>query len=131
MVIYHSVWRIMHYSRYPRFLQLFLYPYPLRYMIYLVEPLGNIISNCHGRFIHIFMHWYDPIFKIYEWNSRFSSMNMAVFFSLFSCQQYIKNFIIIYKIDFLFLLRSVKFTSCRLPQKNLLQHFINFSIRKR
>ena len=33
-----------------------LFTYPLRYIIYLGEPLGNIISNCHGTFIHIFMH---------------------------------------------------------------------------
>ena len=30
-----------------------LYTYPLRYIIYLGEPSGNIISNCHGTFIHI------------------------------------------------------------------------------
>ena len=59
-----------------------LYTYTLRYIIYLGEPSGNIISNYHGTFIHIYMHWYDPIFKIYKWNSRFSSINLAIFFVL-------------------------------------------------
>ena len=78
-----------------------LYTYPLSYIIYLGEPSGNIISNYHGTFIHIFMHWYERILKKYKWNSRLSSINMTVFlFSLFSCQQYIKSYIIIYKIDF-------------------------------
>ena len=68
--------------------------------------------------------------NIYE--TVFSSINIAVFFpSFFSCQQYIKNYFIIYKWDFLFQLISVKFTSCRLSQANLLQHFIHLSIRKR
>ena len=62
MVIYPSVWRIMHYSRYPRFKYIYIYTYKLSYIIYLGEPLGNIISNCHGTFIHIFMHAYYPIF---------------------------------------------------------------------
>ena len=39
------------------------YTYPLRNIIYLGELSGNIISNYHGTFIHIFMHWYDPIYK--------------------------------------------------------------------
>ena len=38
-----------------------LYTYPLRYIIYLGEPSGNIISNYHGTFIHICMHGYYPI----------------------------------------------------------------------
>ena len=33
-----------------------LYTYTLRYIIYLGEPPGNIISNYHGTFIHIYMH---------------------------------------------------------------------------
>ena len=33
-----------------------LYTYPLRNIIYLGEPSGDIISNYHGTFIHIFMH---------------------------------------------------------------------------
>ena len=33
-----------------------LYTYPLRYIIYLGEPSGNIILNYHGTFIHIYMH---------------------------------------------------------------------------
>ena len=33
-----------------------LYTYPLSYIIYLGEPSGNIISNYHGKFIHILMH---------------------------------------------------------------------------
>ena len=40
-----------------------LYTYPLRYIIYLEEPLGNIIKNYHGTFIHIFMHGYYPIYQ--------------------------------------------------------------------
>ena len=54
----------MHYSRYPRFLQLYIYTYTLSYIIYLGEPPGNIISNYHGTFIHIFMHGYDTKKKI-------------------------------------------------------------------
>ena len=38
-----------------------LYTYTLRYIIYLLEPSDNIISNYHGTFIHIFMHGYYPI----------------------------------------------------------------------
>ena len=33
-----------------------LYSYPLRYILYLGEPLGNIISNFHGKFIHLCMY---------------------------------------------------------------------------
>ena len=121
----------MHYSCYPR-LYNYLYTYTLRDIIYIVQPLGNIISNYHGTFIHIYMNSYDSISKIYIWNSFFSSINLAIFFwfSLFSCQQYTKNYFIIYKLDSLFQLISVNFTSCRLPQSNLLQHFIHFSISK-
>ena len=79
-----------------------LYTYPLIYITYLEEPSGNIISNDHGIFIQIYMHWYDPIFKNINETVVFSSMNMALFFSLFSCPQYIKNYIIIYKIGFYF-----------------------------
>ena len=53
------------------------------------------------------------------------------FVLIFLCEQYIKNFIIIYKFEFLFLLIPVKFTSRSLPQANLLQHWIHFLIRKR
>ena len=35
------------------------------------------------------------------------------------------------QVGYFFQLLSVKFTSCRLPQANLLQHLIHFSIRKR
>ena len=109
-----------------------LYTYSLRYIIYLGEPLGNIISNYHGTFIHIFMHWYDPIFKIYKWNSRFSSINLAVFFVLSFFLPTIHQELFHYlQVGFLFQLISVKFTSCCLPQANRLQHFIRFSIRKR
>ena len=38
-----------------------LYTYTLRYIIYLGEPSGNIFSNNHGAFIHIFMHGYYSI----------------------------------------------------------------------
>ena len=131
MVIYTSVRRIMHYYLTPAFFLTVLYSYTLRNKIYLREPSGNIISNCHGTFIHVFMHWYDPIYIIYKWNSHFSSIHMAVFlFSNFLWEQYIKNFVIIYKSEFLYLLISVKFTSCGLPQANLLQHCIHFLIRK-
>ena len=34
------------------------YTYSLSYIIYLEEPSGNIISNYHGTFIHIFTHIY-------------------------------------------------------------------------
>ena len=47
MVIYPSVWRIMHNSCYPWFLQHFLYTYPLINILYLGEPSGNIICNHH------------------------------------------------------------------------------------
>ena len=40
-----------------------LYAYPLRHIIYLGEPSGNIILNYHGTFIHIFMHGYYPIYQ--------------------------------------------------------------------
>ena len=40
-----------------------LFTYPLRYIIYLGEPSGNIISNYHGTFIHIFMHGYYSIYQ--------------------------------------------------------------------
>ena len=32
-------------------------------IIYLGEPLGNILSNLHDTFIHIFMHGYYPIYQ--------------------------------------------------------------------
>ena len=38
-----------------------VYTYTLSNIIYLEEPSGNIISNHHGTFIHIFMHGYYPI----------------------------------------------------------------------
>ena len=41
------------------------YIYALHYIIYLGEPSGNIISNYYRTFIHISMHGYDPILKIY------------------------------------------------------------------
>ena len=40
-----------------------LYTYIWRYIIYPGEPSGNIPSNCHGTFIHIFMHGYYPIYQ--------------------------------------------------------------------
>ena len=79
-----------------------LYTYPLRHILYLGEPSVNTISNYHGTFIHLYMHWYDPIYKIYKWNSCFSLIHMAVFFLIFLCQQYIKNYFIIYKLNFYF-----------------------------
>ena len=60
-----------------------LYKYPLRYIIYLGEPSGNIISNYHDTFIHIYMYWYDPIFKkIYE-TLFFPRLILPFFGSLF------------------------------------------------
>ena len=56
-----------------------LYTYTLIYIIYPVEPSGNIISNYHGAFIHISIHGYDHNFKIYKLN-RFISVNVAVLF---------------------------------------------------
>ena len=46
--------------RYPLFLQK-KNTYTLSNILYLGEPSGNIISNYHGTFIHIFMHVYYPI----------------------------------------------------------------------
>ena len=40
-----------------------LYRYSLKYIIYLGEPSGNIISNYHVTFIHIFIHGYYPIYQ--------------------------------------------------------------------
>ena len=40
-----------------------LYTYIFRYMINLGEPSGNILSNYHGTFLHIFMHGYYPIYQ--------------------------------------------------------------------
>ena len=40
-----------------------LYTYPLRFIIYLEEPSGNIIMNYHGTFIHIFIHGYYPAYQ--------------------------------------------------------------------
>ena len=66
--------------------------YPLRYIIYLGEPSGKIISNCHGTLIQIYMHWYDVMFKRYIWNSYFPRLTMPFFCpSIFSCQKYIKT----------------------------------------
>ena len=51
-----------------------LYTYPLRYIIYLGKPSGNIISNYHGTSIHIFMHGYYHICTQEKSNSFFLSM---------------------------------------------------------
>ena len=59
-----------------------LYTYPLRNIIYLGEPSGNIKSNYHGTFIHIYMRWYDPIFKIYISNSFLPRLILPFFMSL-------------------------------------------------
>ena len=67
-----------------------LYTYTLRYIIYIVEPSGNIISNYHGTFIHIFMHLYYPNLKIYILN-RFFYRSILPFYLpmyLLSCQHY-------------------------------------------
>ena len=61
MVIYTSVRRIMNYYLTPDFPTI-IYIYPLRYIIYLEEPLGDIISNYHGTFVHLYMHWYYTIY---------------------------------------------------------------------
>ena len=71
--------------------------------------------------------------KIYIYNSFFSSINLADFFcSLFFLANDTSRFISFFT-SWIFLLQliSVKFTSYRLPQANLLQHLIHFSIRKR
>ena len=59
----------------------YIYTYTLRYIIYLRQPSGNIISNYHGTFIHIVMHGYDPNLNKYILN-RFFSVNVAVFFAI-------------------------------------------------
>ena len=53
------------------------------------------------------------------------------FFSFLLWEQYIKNFIIIYKSEFLFMFISVKFTSYCLSQANLLQHCIQIFIKEK
>ena len=80
MVIYPSVRIIIHYSCYPRFLQM-IYIYPLRYIFYLGKKSRDIISNYNDTFIHIFMHLYDPNFKIYILNRFFLGQ-----FCRFICQ---------------------------------------------
>ena len=40
-----------------------LYTYTLRNIVYLGEPSGNIITDYHGTFIHIFMLGYYPIYQ--------------------------------------------------------------------
>ena len=82
MAIYPSVWRIMHYFRYPRFLQIFLIYISIKVYDLSGEPSGNIISNYHGTFIHIYMHSYDLMFKIYIWNSYFPWLILPFFLSL-------------------------------------------------
>ena len=78
-----------------------LYTYPLRYITYLEEPSGNTISNYHGKFIHIYMHLYDPMFKKNIWKSYLPRLILPVFCPLlFSCQQYIKNSSNFYKLGF-------------------------------
>ena len=68
------------------------------------------------------------ILYIYNINETviFPRLIWPFFVLFFCCQQYINNFIIIYKTEFLFLLIPVQFASCRLLQANLLQHFIHF-----
>ena len=98
--------------------------------MYLWEPSDNIISNYHGVFIHIFMHGYYPI-------------NIYIYLTIF-CQCYLLfadvssfllmlllNSFIFYKFNFSLELISLNFLSCRLPQSNLLQSFICYSIMKR
>ena len=40
-----------------------IYTYALSNILYLGEPSGNIITNYHGTFIHIFMHGCYPIYQ--------------------------------------------------------------------
>ena len=63
----------------------------------------------------------------------FPSVNVAVFIcpSLFISNNTSKTLLFLYKLNFLSHFILVKFTSCRLPQANLLQNFISYSIRKR
>ena len=60
----------------------FLYAYTLSNILYIVEPSGNIISNDHGTFIHIFMHRYYPIFKKIYIKPFFGSM-LSFYFPMY------------------------------------------------
>ena len=42
-----------------------LYTYTLRDIIYLGEPSGNIISNYHGTFIHIYIEGESPMWRLW------------------------------------------------------------------
>ena len=106
--------------------------YPFRYIIYLGEPSGNIISNYHGTlYTYTCIDMIICLKYIYETVTFLGQCCRFFCPSLFSCQQYIKKSFIFLLVGFLFQLISVKFTPCRLPQANLLQHFILFSISKR
>ena len=60
-----------------------------------------------------------------------SSVNLAVFVPLFFlANNTSKTLSFFLQVGFLFQLISVKFTSCSIPQANLLQHFIRFSKSK-
>ena len=60
-----------------------LYTYPLSHIIHIGEPLGSIISNDHCICIHIYMHWYDPMFKRYTRNIFFPWLMLPFFVPLF------------------------------------------------
>ena len=47
----------------PPIFRTFLYSYALRYIIYLGEPKGNIISNYNGKILHIIIHGYYAIYQ--------------------------------------------------------------------
>ena len=122
----------MNYSCYPQFLQIiYIYIYIFRYIIYLGEQSGNVISNLHGTFLHIFMHQYEHNLKIYILN-LFFLVNVAVLFanlSSFLPTLLLKIFHYLQVGLFLHVI-SLKFLSFILPQANILQHFIRFSISK-
>ena len=108
-----------------------IYTYTLSNIIYLGKPLGNIFSNYHGTFIHIFMHGYYPILNIYILN-RLSSVNVTVLFADVSSflPMLLLKLVHFLQVGFLLELISLKFMSYCIPQDNLLQHFIFFPIRK-
>ena len=67
----------------PLIFTIFLYAYTLSNILYIVEPSGNIISNDHGTFIHIFMHRYYPIIKRYILNRFFGQCYRFIFRCIF------------------------------------------------
>ena len=130
MVIHPFVWRIMHYSCYPLIFTKRLFTYPLSNILYLGYPYGNIISNYHGTFIHIFMYGCYLFLNIYQ-TSFFCQFYRFIFRCILFFTNVTSKIFHFLQVENFMELVSLKFMSCHLPQVNLLQHFIRFSIRKR